>query len=88
MLFSENLKLKRINNALSTQNHFFSDDINENNNGNNKNKSKNQESIINSKLMSSVLKYIDISKRKQIIAQRIIDRFKENQLERMKEEEN
>ena len=38
--------------------------------------------------MSSVLKYIDISKRKQIIAQRIIDRFKENQLERMKEEEN
>jgi hypothetical protein len=91
LIFSDNLKIKRINNALSTQNHFFSDDINENNNnsnGSNKNKSKNQESIINSKLMSSVLKYIDISKRKQIIAQRIIDRFKENQLERMKEEEN
>jgi len=37
--------------------------------------------------MNSVLKYIDISKRKQIIAQRVIERYKENELQRMKEED-
>ena len=41
MLFSENLKLKRINNALNINNHFFSDDNNiDILNENNKNKSK------------------------------------------------
>ncbi len=39
---------------------------------------KNQESILNSKLMNSVLKYIVVSKRQQIIAQRVIERYKEN----------
>jgi hypothetical protein len=79
MLFSDNLKLKRINNALNINNNFFSDDNNiDSLNGNNKNKSKNQESILNSKLMNSVLKYIEVSKRQQIIAQRVIERYKEN----------
>ncbi len=79
MLFSDNLKLKRINNALNINNNFFSDDNNiDSLNGNNKNKAKNQESILNSKLMNSVLKYIDVSKRQQIIAQRVIERYKEN----------
>ena len=87
IIFSENLKLKRINNALNIHNNIFSDEIDNNINENNKNKSKNKESILNSKLMNSVLKYIDISKRKQIIAQRVIERYKENELQRMKEED-
>ena len=86
IIFSENLKLKRINNALNIHNNIFSDEIDNNINENNKNKSKNKESILNSKLMNSVLKYIDIPKRKQIIAQRVIERYKENELQRMKEE--
>ena len=40
MLFSENLKLKRINNALNIHNNIFSDEIDNNINENNKNKSK------------------------------------------------
>ena len=87
IIFSENLKLKRINNAFNIHNNIFSDEIDNNINENNKNKSKNKESILNSKLMNSVLKYIDISKRKQIIAQRVIERYKENELQRMKEED-
>jgi hypothetical protein len=87
IIFSENLKLKRINNALNIHNNIFSDEIDNNINENNKNKSKNKESILNSKLMNSVLKYIDIPKRKQIIAQRVIERYKENELQRMKEED-
>ncbi len=79
MLFSDNLKLKRINNALNINNHFFSDDNNiDILNEKIKINQKNQESILNSKLMNSVLKYIVVSKRQQIIAQRVIERYKEN----------
>ena len=85
IIFAENLKIERINNALDVETNFFADD-NININNKNKIKLKEQQSILNSKLLNSVLKYIDSTKRKKIIAQRVVERYRENEFERMKED--
>ena len=86
IIFAENLKIERINNALDVATNFFAEDNININNNKNKIKLKEQQSILNSKLLNSVLKYIDSTKRKKIIAQRVVERYRENEFERMKED--
>ena len=86
IIFAENLKIERINNALDVETNFFAEDNININNNKNKIKLKEQQSILNSKLLNSVLKYIDSTKRKKIIAQRVVERYRENEFERMKED--
>ena len=77
LIIYEVTKIKRINKALETDKKFYDKDLLSKKIKLFQDKMKNQKSLLNSNLISSLMDYMNINIKKKIIANRVIERYKE-----------